>query len=97
METTEEIWGKPAHLEIDRHAFQFAYRSVIGSDDFEQRRYNLEQALLKVMDNVTTAYCMSAIHAAMMGENRRCREEFNNEKPHVLNEDGDWGFAKEAQ
>ena len=86
----EEVWGTHDHLAIDGLVFQFAYRSVVGCDDLEERRVRLEQALLKVMDRQAAAYCMAAVQAALGGENRRCREEFKNVEPLVLNESGDW-------
>ena len=95
-ELIEKVWGKPAHLEIDRCAFQFAYRSVVGCDDYEQRRLDLERALLKVMDEEAAGYCMAVLFAAVLGENRRCREEFTDEEPHVLNENGDWDHANKS-
>jgi hypothetical protein len=93
----EEVWDTPEHHELDRLTFQYAYRSVVCCDDIEERKARLEQALLKLMDRKAAAYCMAAVQAALMGENRRCREEYTNEEPHVLNENGDWDWANKKE
>lgn len=68
-------------LELDKRAFAYAYRSTIECSDMDSRREALEDALLKVMDRQSAAYCMVVVSATLAGENRRCREEFNGEPP----------------